>query len=48
MILETLLILRTVFTAFKPQVGDIITITADGIGDTAGGSNTYAVAKWSV
>jgi hypothetical protein len=34
-----------VFTAFKPQVGDIITITADGIGDTAIGSNTYAVAK---
>lgn len=34
-----------VFTAFKPQVGDIITITADGIGNTAIGSNTYAVAK---
>jgi hypothetical protein len=34
-----------VFDAFKPQVGDIITITADGIGDTAIGSNTYAVAK---
>lgn len=34
-----------VFTAFKPQVGDIITITADGIGDTPIGTNTYAVAK---
>ena len=34
-----------VFTAFKPQVGDIITITADGIGATAIGANTYAVAK---
>jgi len=34
-----------VFDAFKPQVGDIITITADGIGTTAIGSNTFAVAK---
>ena len=34
-----------IFTAFKPQVGDIITMTADGIGDTAIGTNTYAVAK---
>lgn len=34
-----------VFSAFKPQVGDIITITADGIGTTAIGTNTYAVAK---
>ncbi len=34
-----------VFTAFKPQVGDIITVTADGVGATALGSNTFAVAK---
>lgn len=34
-----------VFTAFQPQKGDLITITADGIGDTAIGSNTFAVAK---
>ena len=34
-----------VFDAFKPQKGDIITITADGIGPTSIGSNTYAVAK---
>ncbi len=33
-----------VFTAFKPQIGDIITISADGIGATAIGSNTFAVA----
>lgn len=32
-----------VFDAFKPQVGDIITMTADGITGTIG-SNTYAVA----
>jgi hypothetical protein len=32
-----------VFDAFKPQVGDIITITADGITGTIG-TNTYAVA----
>jgi hypothetical protein len=32
-----------VFDAFKPQVGDIITITSDGITGTKG-SNTYAVA----
>jgi len=34
-----------IFDAFKPQVGDIITITADGVGDTAIGTNTFAVAK---
>ena len=34
-----------VFTAFKPQVGDIVTMTADGIGSTAIGSNTFVVAK---
>jgi hypothetical protein len=32
-----------VFTAFQPKVGDIITITADGIGGTKG-ANNYAVA----
>jgi hypothetical protein len=34
-----------ILDAFKPQVGDIVTMTADGIGTTALGSNTYAVAK---
>lgn len=33
-----------VFDAFQPQKGDLITITADGIGATAIGSNTFAVA----
>lgn len=33
----------TPFTAFKPQVGDILTITADGITGTIS-TNTYAVA----
>lgn len=32
-----------VFDAFKPMVGDILTITADGITGTIG-TNTYAVA----
>lgn len=34
-----------VFSAFKPQIGDILTLTADGIGTTAIGTNTFAVAK---
>jgi hypothetical protein len=34
-----------ILDAFKPQVGDIVTMTADGFGTTALGSNTYAVAK---
>lgn len=33
----------TVFSAFKPKVGDILLYTADGITGTKG-SNTYAVA----
>ena len=33
----------TPFTAFQPQVGDILTISADGITGTIG-TNTYAVA----
>lgn len=33
-----------VFDAFKPEVGDIITITSDGITGTKG-ANTFAVAK---
>lgn len=33
----------TVFGVFKPQVGDIVTMTADGLAGTKG-SNTYVVA----
>lgn len=34
----------TPFTAFKPQVGDLITITNDGLAGTKG-SNTFVVAS---